>query len=88
MLVFFAGVKEVITTVEMLRNNFNRQAYPLYSNQTAAQQSEYLKSGQIFIATAIAETSLTFRKLKYVIDSRISRWMKFNYETELMQTQQ
>ena len=47
-----------------------------------------LQNGQIFISTSIAETSLTFRNLKYVIDSRLSRWRKFNPKIELMETEE
>jgi HrpA-like RNA helicase len=71
-----------------LKKKFNRIAFPITATQTPKEQKQYLATGQIFISTAIAETSLTFRKLKYVIDSRLSRWRTFDSELELMKTEE
>ncbi len=87
MLVFVPGIREVNDIVEILRRKFNRQAYAITANQNPIQQENNLNIGSIFIATAIAETSLTFRNLKYVIDSRVSRFRTFNAELELMETE-
>jgi ATP-dependent helicase HrpB len=87
MLVFVPGIREVNEIVEILRRIFKRQAYPVTANQNPIEQEKNLRIGAIFIATAIAETSLTFRNLKYVIDSRISRLRCFNTEYELMETE-
>lgn len=81
MLIFFPGVQEVNTAVTIFKEQYNRMAFPLHGQQTNADQDKALKEGQIFIATSIAETSLTFPRLKYVLDSRRARVTKFNVDT-------
>jgi HrpA-like RNA helicase len=44
-------------------------AYPLIQSQQAQQQQLYLEHGSVFFSTTVAETSLTFPSLKYVIDT-------------------
>ena len=88
MLVFIPGEAEVEMTVRILSEKFNKLAYALTARVAEKQQESMLQNGQIFISTSIAETSLTFRNLKYVIDSRLSRWRKFNPKIELMETEE
>ena len=87
MLVFFPGVNEVERTVEILKDK-NRVAFPITANQPPKIQEQNLANGQVFISTSISETSLTFKKLKYVVDSRLSRWRIFDPELELMKTEE
>jgi len=61
--------------------------YPLFGNQKPEIQEEALQKGQILFSTSIAETSLTFSNLKYVVDSRKSRIRKFDPKLELMVTE-
>ncbi len=44
-------------------------AYPLVQSQRPSDQQLYLKHGSVFFSTTVAETSLTFPSLKYVIDT-------------------
>lgn len=44
-------------------------AYPLIQSQSAAEQQMYIEQGSIFFSTTVAETSLTFPFLRYVIDT-------------------
>lgn len=44
-------------------------AYPLTQSQPAGEQEEALEKGCVFFSTNIAETSLTFSSLKYVVDT-------------------
>ncbi|CAF2546861.1 unnamed protein product [Rotaria sp. Silwood2] len=44
-------------------------AYPLVQSQSSFIQQEYLEKGSVFFSTTVAETSLTFPSLKYVIDT-------------------
>ena len=44
-------------------------AYPLAQAQSSALQQEYLEKGCIFFSTTVAETSLTFPSLGYVVDT-------------------
>ncbi|CAF4081434.1 unnamed protein product [Adineta steineri] len=45
------------------------KGYPLIQSQSAAEQRSYIEHGSVFFSTTVAETSLTFPSLKYVIDS-------------------
>ena len=71
-----------------MKSKFNVIAFPITANQSPKEQDQYLATGRIFVSTSIAETSLTFNKLKYVIDSRLSRWRVFDPELELMKTEE
>ncbi|CAF4961617.1 unnamed protein product, partial [Rotaria sp. Silwood1] len=44
-------------------------AYPLIQSQPAIDQQKYIEQGTVFFSTTVAETSLTFPCLKYVIDT-------------------
>lgn len=44
-------------------------AYPLVQSQSAAEQRMFIEQGSIFFSTTLAETSLTFPYLRYVIDT-------------------
>jgi hypothetical protein len=67
MLVFMPSTQDVISAVADL-GELNITAYPLFAGQDGKTQSDSLSHGEIFISTNIAETSLTFPKLKVVID--------------------
>ena len=44
-------------------------AYPLVQTQHPNVQQEYIDTGSLFFSTTVAETSLTFPSLKYVVDT-------------------
>ncbi|CAM4814188.1 unnamed protein product [Rotaria magnacalcarata] len=44
-------------------------AYPLVQSQASNIQQTYIETGSVFFSTTVAETSLTFPSLKYVIDT-------------------
>ena len=44
-------------------------AFPLIQSQSALDQQTNIEQGSIFFSTTVAETSLTFPSLKYVIDT-------------------
>jgi ATP-dependent helicase HrpA len=44
-------------------------AYPLIQSQHAKTQEFYIEHGSVFFSTTVAETSLTFPSLKYVVDT-------------------
>jgi ATP-dependent helicase HrpB len=67
LLCFVPSAKEVNDMVRRLGEQ-NIIAHPLYSNQRGGDQVAALRSGTIFISTNIAETSLTFPRLKFVLD--------------------
>ncbi|CAF5056042.1 unnamed protein product, partial [Rotaria sp. Silwood1] len=43
--------------------------YPLVQSQSSSTQKKYLQKGSVFFSTTVAETSLTFPSLKYVVDT-------------------
>jgi HrpA-like RNA helicase len=45
------------------------KGYPLIQSQSAAEQRSYIEHGSVFFSTTVAETSLTFPSLKYVVDT-------------------
>lgn len=65
---------------------YNKNACSLYGNQANKLQQDNIQNGQIFFSTSIAETSLTFPRLKYVVDSRLSRIMIYDTDNEIMVT--
>ena len=44
-------------------------AYPLVQSQKATDQQFYIEHGSVFFSTTVAETSLTFPSLKYIVDT-------------------
>jgi HrpA-like RNA helicase len=44
-------------------------AYPLIQSQSSFVQQTYIENGSVFFSTTVAETSLTFPSLKYVVDT-------------------
>ena len=84
MLVFFPSVGEVEQSTALFKKKYNKNAFSLFGNQTNKQQEDSIQNGQIFFSTSIAETSLTFPNLQYVVDSRLSRIMCYNVQLEIM----
>ena len=59
-------------------------AYPLVQTQSSTQQQKFIEEGTVFFSTTVAETSLTFPTLRYVVDTG-----KINlpvYDVKLRQT--
>lgn len=77
MLIFLPSVQDVLEGVQIFESKYFKKAYPIYGSQNPQTQDDYLSKGQIFFCTSIAETSLTFPGLKYVLDSRISKNMMY-----------
>ncbi|CAF4126080.1 unnamed protein product, partial [Rotaria sp. Silwood2] len=59
-------------------------AYPLVQSQSSSTQKEYLRKGSVFFSTTVAETSLTFPSLKYVIDTGMINIPVFDIGTQRM----
>ncbi|CAF3836482.1 unnamed protein product, partial [Rotaria sp. Silwood1] len=70
-LCFVSSVKEVNECCSLLKKITGGAitAYPLVQSQQASVQQEYIDKGSVFFSTTVAETSLTFPQLKYVIDT-------------------
>ena len=57
-------------------------AYPLVQAQSSKTQQSYIKTGSIFFSTTVAETSLTFPSLKYVIDTGMINTPVYDFKTK------
>jgi len=57
-------------------------AYPLVQSQSAIDQQKYIEEGTVFFSTTVAETSLTFPCLKYVIDTGLINMPVYNLQIE------
>lgn len=70
-LCFVNSVSEVYQCCRLLAE-LSRQtiiAYPLVQSQSSSAQQSNIQNGSVFFSTTVAETSLTFPSLKYVIDT-------------------
>eukprot|EP00047_Mylnosiga_fluctuans_P009655 m.12416 g.12416 ORF g.12416 m.12416 type:complete len:2363 (-) comp2729_c0_seq1:86-7174(-) len=86
LLCFVASTVEVTTMIKQL-GDMNIHATALYSQQKGNEQVAALASGRIFISTNIAETSLTFKNLRYVIDcGTVQRPRSANTASAVMET--
>ncbi|CAF0755943.1 unnamed protein product [Rotaria sordida] len=70
-LCFVSSVTEVKQCCNLLQeiSHGTITAFPLIQSQSAIDQQNYIEQGSIFFSTTVAETSLTFPSLKYVIDT-------------------
>ncbi|CAF1135910.1 unnamed protein product [Didymodactylos carnosus] len=69
-LCFVSSVSEVHRSCQLLTelSNGSIVAYPLTQSQSVADQQKFIEQGSVFFSTTVAETSLTFPSLVYVID--------------------
>ncbi|CAM4989397.1 unnamed protein product, partial [Rotaria socialis] len=68
-LCFVKSNTEVTQSIKLLKLLKGLSAFPLIQSQSSMEQQQLIKTKQIFFSTAVAETSLTFHSLKYVIDT-------------------
>ena len=70
-LCFVSSVKEVNEYCILIKKITGGAitAYPLIQSQQASVQQDYIDNRSVFFSTTVAETSLTFPQLKYVIDT-------------------
>ena len=67
LLCFLPTTKDVVMAVEILRKSMIN-AVALHAQVSKKQQEYLLKNSVVFISTNVAETSLTFPSLRYVVD--------------------
>ncbi|CAF3958384.1 unnamed protein product [Rotaria sordida] len=63
-------------------------AHPLVQSQSAIDQEKLIEHGTLFFSTTVAETSLTFPCLKYVIDTGVINMPVYNIELERTELQE
>lgn len=70
-LCFVSSVAEVNQCCKLLEEITHGTivAFPLIQSQSAIEQEKNIEQGSLFFSTTVAETSLTFPSLKYVIDT-------------------
>ncbi|CAF1611893.1 unnamed protein product, partial [Adineta ricciae] len=70
-LCFVSSVFEVTECCRLLKDITGGAiiAYPLIQSQQASEQQTFIDHGSVFFSTTVAETSLTFPQLKYVVDT-------------------
>ncbi|CAF0999798.1 unnamed protein product [Didymodactylos carnosus] len=74
-------VKECCERIKYLTNG-SIDAYPLIQAQSAIEQEKNIEQGAVFFSTTVAETSLTFPCLKYVIDTGLINMPVYSLELE------
>ncbi|CAF1563548.1 unnamed protein product [Adineta ricciae] len=83
-LCFVSSVSEVHQCCKLL-HEISRQtlvAYPLIQAQSANEQQDFIEHGSIFFSTTVAETSLTFPSLTYVIDTGMVNVPVYDFNTK------
>ncbi|UJR12813.1 hypothetical protein I4U23_016986 [Adineta vaga] len=63
-------------------------AYPLIQSQSAIEQQKFIEEGSVFFSTTVAETSLTFPCLKYVIDTGLINMSVYSLALERTQLEE
>jgi ATP-dependent helicase HrpA len=87
-LVFLTGEREIRMTAEALRKHHpsHTEILPLYARLSAAEQMRVFAPHQhwrIVLATNVAETSLTVRGIRYVVDPGYARMSRYNHKTKV-----
>ena len=57
-------------------------AYPLVQSQSSIDQQKFIEQGTVFFSTTVAETSLTFPCLKFVIDTGVINMPVYDIQLE------
>ncbi|CAF1234620.1 unnamed protein product, partial [Didymodactylos carnosus] len=81
-LCFVKSTYDVVQSIKLLSTLKNLKSYPLIQSQSAKEQQIIINSHSIFFSTTVAETSLTFPSLKYVIDTGIINMPVYDLETD------
>lgn len=77
-LCFVKSTVDVNQSIKLLSSIKQRGSSPLVQSQSAAEQERLIQNKQIFFSTTVAETSLTFPCLKYVVDTGVINMPVYN----------
>lgn len=83
-LCFVSSVGDVNESCKLL-NDISKGtivAYPLVQSQRSSEQRHIIEHGTIFFSTTVAETSLTFPCLKYVVDSGMINTPVYDFKSK------
>lgn len=81
-LCFVKSNSDVKQSIDLLKDLKKIEAFPLVESQSSAAQQKLVSEEQIFFSTTVAQTSLTFPCLKYVIDTGVINMPVYNAETD------
>jgi len=83
-LCFVSSTSDVRVSCRLLQeiSSGNIVAYPLIQSQSAREQQMYIAQGNIFFSTTVAETSLTFPYLRYVIDTGMINLPIYDFKSQ------
>ena len=83
-LCFVNSTQEVYANCELLKHITKGAivAYPLVQSQSSRDQEKFIEQGTVFFSTTVAETSLTFPSLTYVIDTGVLNMPKYDLKNE------
>ena len=83
-LCFVSSVSDVYQCCTLIETISHRTltACPLVQSQSASEQEKYIENGSIFFSTTVAETSLTFPSLKYVVDTGLINVPSYDPKTK------
>ncbi|CAF3032918.1 unnamed protein product [Rotaria sp. Silwood2] len=81
-LCFVSSVSEINQCCNLLKeiSHGTLTAYPLFHSQSAIVQQKNIEQGSIFFSTSVAETSITFPSLKYVIDTGMNNIPVYDFD--------
>lgn len=82
-LCFVSSVADVNMSCRLLQelSSGSIVAYPLVQAQSSSEQQKFIEQGSIFFSTTVAETSLTFPSLRYVIDTGMINLPVYDFKT-------
>ncbi|CAF4220315.1 unnamed protein product, partial [Rotaria magnacalcarata] len=81
-LCFVKSTSDVYHSIELLDQLKKLPSYPLVESQSPLSQQKLIAEKQIFFSTTVAQTSLTFPALKYVIDTGIINMPIYDAQTD------
>ncbi|CAF4687235.1 unnamed protein product, partial [Rotaria sp. Silwood2] len=81
-LCFVKSAQEVAQLIKLLKLVKGLPAFPLVQSQPSNEQQKLIETKHIFFSTTVAETSLTFPSLKYVIDTGLIHMPVYDPSTD------
>ncbi|CAF3383941.1 unnamed protein product [Rotaria sp. Silwood2] len=81
-LCFVKSTSDVYHSIKLLDQLKKLLSYPLVESQSPLTQQKLIAEKQIFFSTTVAQTSLTFPALKYVIDTGIINMPIYDAQTD------
>lgn len=83
-LCFVSSVVEVYQSCQLLAERTRNaiRAHPLIQSQSVYEQQQIIERGSVFFSSSVAETSLTFPSLAYVVDTGMVYRSVYDFKTK------